>query len=348
LKALEEREIALICLTSENLASSWLQFETGAIAASMDRKRVIPYLINLDRSQLANSPMEMFQFRDASRDGTWEILREIAGWKGREFDVRDLEARFEQGWPELERAISSSVEAYFESRKYAREVTGLLEAVEQSIEGPDKRIYFLGSFRSVKFGSIPEYNEFAKTLGSVAAEKGFRILVGSTPRHTLDHWVVIGANQYSLNTRTPVRVDYHYPVSHPAHPEELFFDTPRSSKLHISQIDYPHARDASWRDTRFASLLAANAVILLGGKTSLQDVDEILTLLKKDKKRETRIPLMVPIPAFGGSARELYLRNKDHYRGRLGEALEALNGLYALEEDTSGSNGVDASALAEE
>ncbi len=47
-KELDNSQCGVICLTRENLTSSWVLFEAGALSKSMEHGRVIPLLLDLD------------------------------------------------------------------------------------------------------------------------------------------------------------------------------------------------------------------------------------------------------------------------------------------------------------
>jgi len=67
--AFDECDLAIFCLTKENINSPWLYFEAGAVSAT--NKPIIPVLINCDFDDVRKSPLSTYQsiklFDDASR-----------------------------------------------------------------------------------------------------------------------------------------------------------------------------------------------------------------------------------------------------------------------------------------
>src|SRR5687767_11959277 len=57
---LEEARFGILCMTKENLAAPWLIFEAGALAKTLDRSFVCPFLFDLKPSEL-KGPLVQFQ-----------------------------------------------------------------------------------------------------------------------------------------------------------------------------------------------------------------------------------------------------------------------------------------------
>ena len=59
-KELNESSIGIFCLTAENLNSSWLMFEAGALSKQIDRSHICPILFGIDNADL-KGPLVQFQ-----------------------------------------------------------------------------------------------------------------------------------------------------------------------------------------------------------------------------------------------------------------------------------------------
>ena len=49
---LEKSKFGIICLTPENMNKPWILFEAGALAKTIDKTLVCPYLIDLDPTEI--------------------------------------------------------------------------------------------------------------------------------------------------------------------------------------------------------------------------------------------------------------------------------------------------------
>ena len=61
-KALEETDFGIVCVTRANQTAPWLNFEAGAVAKKVGRGRVVPLLIDLPPTDL-EGPLTAFQWR---------------------------------------------------------------------------------------------------------------------------------------------------------------------------------------------------------------------------------------------------------------------------------------------
>jgi predicted nucleotide-binding protein len=101
-KELEESRFAIICLTPENLDASWLNFEAGALAKSMQNAYVVPYLFGFEPSALTG-PLAQFQAVRAKREDTWLLIQTMNRALG-DSGIREerLRTLFDALWPAIE------------------------------------------------------------------------------------------------------------------------------------------------------------------------------------------------------------------------------------------------------
>jgi hypothetical protein len=108
MRAVSTVRIGIICLTPDNLRSEWIHFESGAIANKVsENSRVIPYLIGVPGHEV-RPPLGQFQHREATREPTRRLIKDIND--ATEHTVADgiLDQRFEQFWPDLETSIKTA------------------------------------------------------------------------------------------------------------------------------------------------------------------------------------------------------------------------------------------------
>lgn len=105
-KALDETNFGIICLAKGNLDSPWLNFEAGAIAKRLDRSFVVPYLIDLEPGEIPAGPLNEFQWKDASKEGTFDILASINNQlEATKLADEKLKSAFDKWWPDLEKEL---------------------------------------------------------------------------------------------------------------------------------------------------------------------------------------------------------------------------------------------------
>jgi hypothetical protein len=104
-RELEQSAFGVVILTPENVESTWLHFEAGAIAKSVEEGRVVPILFGLGHAEV-QQPLSMFQSVLFEKDDVFRLVRSInnaAGSSAR--DERQLETVFDSFWPKLESSI---------------------------------------------------------------------------------------------------------------------------------------------------------------------------------------------------------------------------------------------------
>ncbi len=75
-KRLQDTNFGILCVTSDNLNAPWLLFEAGALAKSIDDGRVIPLLLDLEKSDLSG-PLTQFQAEKADKDGIRKLAESL-------------------------------------------------------------------------------------------------------------------------------------------------------------------------------------------------------------------------------------------------------------------------------
>lgn len=106
---LEAVEVGIICLTTENASSSWVNFEAGAISKRQEGARVCVYAVDLALSDI-RGPLAQFQLARASRDDTFNLVRSLNSALGTSsLSEERLRRSFEAWWPTLEAQLASAI-----------------------------------------------------------------------------------------------------------------------------------------------------------------------------------------------------------------------------------------------
>ena len=104
-RELEQSAFGIVILTAENIDSTWLHFEAGAIAKSVEEGRVVPILFGLKHSDV-QQPLSMFQSALFEREDIFRVVKSINGAAGAHArEERQLETVFDSFWPRLDEAI---------------------------------------------------------------------------------------------------------------------------------------------------------------------------------------------------------------------------------------------------
>ena len=111
-KELEEAGIGLICLTRDNLDSSWIMFEAGALSKNIERSKVCPILFNIKPTDV-QGPLVQFQLAQFEKSEMKRVIRminegvEALGENSLRTEV--LEEVFEMWWPRLKEKVEAEL-----------------------------------------------------------------------------------------------------------------------------------------------------------------------------------------------------------------------------------------------
>lgn len=106
-KELEDSTFGILCVTSENQAAPWLNFEAGALSKAVDKAFVTPFLFDLERDEVdVNGPLPQFQSTTFSRDDVGTLVATLNRACGDEkLADKLLEETFRVWWPHLESTL---------------------------------------------------------------------------------------------------------------------------------------------------------------------------------------------------------------------------------------------------
>jgi hypothetical protein len=103
---LERSNFAIMCLTPENLTSSWLLFEAGALSKHSD-SRVCTYLLDLKPTDVKD-PLSQFQHTIANEEQTKQLVTNINTKLAEgQLEPDRLDRTFVRCWPDLRNRLQN-------------------------------------------------------------------------------------------------------------------------------------------------------------------------------------------------------------------------------------------------
>lgn len=107
---LSDTNAGIIFVTSENLTAPWLYFEAGALSKSIDKSRVIPFLVDVSNSELVG-PLTNFNTVSLNKNEILKLLQSLNESLGsvEKRDNEKLSEAFDVWWPILERKLKEII-----------------------------------------------------------------------------------------------------------------------------------------------------------------------------------------------------------------------------------------------
>lgn len=132
---LEQSSVGIICLTRENLDSTWIHFEAGALSKQQEKTYVCTFLFDIEPTDV-REPLAQFQATKAQKDDVRKLVFTINGTLGdSKLPESELSESFDVWWPKLDerlktipRSISESAEPIRKDREILEEILGLVRA----------------------------------------------------------------------------------------------------------------------------------------------------------------------------------------------------------------------------
>ncbi|MFE5968240.1 toll/interleukin-1 receptor domain-containing protein [Streptomyces sp. NPDC056463] len=137
---LAEVNFGIICVTAENQASQWVNFEAGALSKQMGESLVVPLLLDIKTTELTG-PLAQFQATEsASKEDVKQLMGDVNTALGDSGITDDRLARaFDRAWPDLEEKLES-IRGEGGSSNPARSTTDMLEELLVLMRQQDRRI----------------------------------------------------------------------------------------------------------------------------------------------------------------------------------------------------------------
>jgi len=104
--ALGDMDHGLICVTPENREEPWIHFEAGALSKKPGKSKVVPFLYELDGSQL-HASLAQFNYRPFTKEGVFQIVSSINNDLSEyALDPGRLQRAFETYYPDFETRLN--------------------------------------------------------------------------------------------------------------------------------------------------------------------------------------------------------------------------------------------------
>jgi TIR domain len=152
---LNQCNFGIICLTPENLGSSWLLYEAGALSKVVEGSSVVPYLLDLRKVDV-DGPLAHFQSAEADEEGTYFLLKAMNAvlprLNKRALADDMLRQTFALWWPQLEGTLQSALDTQVSSPveprssdqmiqelvENTRSIAGIVTTLANRLEGNPK------------------------------------------------------------------------------------------------------------------------------------------------------------------------------------------------------------------
>jgi hypothetical protein len=128
-KELESSRFGVLCLTPDNLESSWMLFEAGALTKHVEG-RAAGLLIGGLKPTDVSGPLSQFQHRSFTRGEIQALLRDINAASVKPLEPAQLGLIFEKWWPDIESAYEVAIKGASEtSKRQPRDQRELIEEI---------------------------------------------------------------------------------------------------------------------------------------------------------------------------------------------------------------------------
>lgn len=153
---LEEANFGIICLTSQNKAAQWINFEAGAIAKSLD-SRVSALMININPSDI-KGPLSRYQATKIDHDDFLHLIQSINNATECPLSESILKRTFEGLWSSFKADFDNIVAEYRDTKKMPETIqTPPNEILEEILQNVRKQSAILTDLNLEKSNS--EKNE---------------------------------------------------------------------------------------------------------------------------------------------------------------------------------------------
>ena len=103
---LNSSNVGILCITRDNLQSSWVLFEAGALSNKLEKSRVCPIIFGIKPTDLVG-PLKQFQATEFQKGDFRKLLGTINDSLGEgKLPPKTLDEVFEKWWPDLESVVT--------------------------------------------------------------------------------------------------------------------------------------------------------------------------------------------------------------------------------------------------
>jgi len=107
-KELNQSSFGILCVVSGNIGTPWLNFEAGVLSKCLGVAKVIPLLIDVEKSELDHGPLAQFPSAVCDKNDMYQILETFnENTEKLRLSEERLRNTFELWWPKLDLDVKS-------------------------------------------------------------------------------------------------------------------------------------------------------------------------------------------------------------------------------------------------
>lgn len=154
---LAESDFGIICVTSDNQHSQWVNFEAGALSKQISESLVVPVLLDVPVVDLTG-PLAQFQAAESrSRDDFRKLMHDLnAALDGAGIAPERLDRSFDRYWPDLHRNLTALRERAGSPARASRTTPDMLSEVLVLMRQQERRLVDLEGMLRLGRGSAEE------------------------------------------------------------------------------------------------------------------------------------------------------------------------------------------------
>jgi hypothetical protein len=104
-KELDDSSYGIICLTKNNIAAPWINFEAGSLGKKVEKSRVSPFLFKIKPSEITGPILQFQHTSSDDKDDVFKLIKSI-NTQAKFLTEDRLLLSFEQWWPDLQKKMA--------------------------------------------------------------------------------------------------------------------------------------------------------------------------------------------------------------------------------------------------
>jgi len=138
---LEQSSVGIICLTRENLDSTWIHFEAGALSKQQQNTYVCTFLFGLGPTDI-REPLAQFQATTDKREDVRKLIFTVnRSLNESQLPESELNESFAVWWPKLEERLRSIPISSGGVKEPIREDREILEEILELVRGQGRQLF---------------------------------------------------------------------------------------------------------------------------------------------------------------------------------------------------------------
>ncbi|MFJ2264278.1 toll/interleukin-1 receptor domain-containing protein [Streptomyces sp. NPDC087844] len=147
---LQECSLGIVCVTRDNQAAPWINFESGALSRELGESSLIPFLLDMPIKDLSG-PLTQFQATDSIiEEDVWAMVKTINDKSAVTVDQERLKNTFERFWDDLTQSLNIIRKERPQSDVQPRDTSEILNELVGLVREQNTRIGELESVISNK------------------------------------------------------------------------------------------------------------------------------------------------------------------------------------------------------